>query len=86
MAVLEPKIAILDETDSGLDIDAIKMVAEGIKKLLTQDRSLLLITHYRRLLDFIIPHFVHVVVEGKIVETGDFSLALKLEEQGYHVY
>jgi Fe-S cluster assembly ATP-binding protein len=86
MAILEPKMAILDETDSGLDIDAIKMVAEGVKKLITKDRALLLITHYKRLLEFITPHFVHVVVEGKIVETGDFSLALKLEKQGYHVY
>ncbi len=86
MAVLEPKIAILDETDSGLDIDAIKIVSEGVKKLLTKDRALILITHYQRLLEFLTPHFVHVVVAGKIVETGTFDLALKLEKQGYHVY
>lgn len=86
MAVLEPKIAILDETDSGLDIDAIKIVSEGVKKLLTKDRGLILITHYQRLLEFLTPHFVHVVVGGKIVETGGFDLALKLEKQGYHVY
>jgi Fe-S cluster assembly ATP-binding protein len=86
MAVLEPKMAILDETDSGLDIDAIKQVSDGVKKLLTKDKSLLLITHYKRLLEFIKPDFVHVVAKGKIVETGDATLALKLEKQGYHVY
>jgi Fe-S cluster assembly ATP-binding protein len=86
MAVLEPKLAILDETDSGLDIDAMKIVAEGVKQLLTTDRALLLITHYQRLLDYIKPHFVHVVIDGKIVESGDANLALKLEAQGYNVY
>jgi Fe-S cluster assembly ATP-binding protein len=86
MAVLEPKIAILDETDSGLDIDAMKIVADGVKQLLTSDRGLLLITHYQRLLDYIKPDFVHVVVDGKIVESGTFELALKLEKQGYNVY
>ena len=86
MAVLEPKMAILDETDSGLDIDAMKIVAEGVKQLHNSGRGLLLITHYQRLLDYIKPDFVHVVVDGKIVETGTFDLALKLEKQGYHVY
>jgi Fe-S cluster assembly ATP-binding protein len=86
MAVLEPKIAILDETDSGLDIDAMKIVADGVKQLLNADRGLLLITHYQRLLDYIKPDFVHVVVDGKIVESGGFELASKLEKQGYNVY
>jgi len=86
MAVLEPKLAILDETDSGLDIDAMKIVADGVKKLITKERGLILITHYQRLLDYIKPHFVHVVMDGKIVETGAFDLALKLEKQGYNVY
>lgn len=86
MAVLEPKMAILDETDSGLDIDAMKIVADGVKQLLTADRGLLLITHYQRLLDYIKPDFVHVVVDGKIVESGGFELASKLEKQGYNVY
>ena len=86
MAVLEPKMAILDETDSGLDIDAMKIVADGVKKLLNSDRGLLLITHYQRLLDYIKPDFVHVVIDGKIAETGSFELALKLEKQGYNVY
>ncbi len=85
MAVLEPKLAILDETDSGLDIDAMKIVAEGVKKVVTKDRALILITHYQRLLEYIQPHFVHVVLDGKIVETGSFDLALKLEKQGYNV-
>jgi Fe-S cluster assembly ATP-binding protein len=86
MAVLEPKMAILDETDSGLDIDAMKIVADGVKQLINAERGLLLITHYQRLLDYIKPDFVHVVVDGKIVETGTHELALKLEKQGYHVY
>jgi Fe-S cluster assembly ATP-binding protein len=86
MAILEPKMAILDETDSGLDIDAMKIVADGVKQLMKSDRGLLLITHYQRLLEYIKPDFVHVVVDGKIVETGTFDLALKLEKQGYHVY
>lgn len=86
MAVLEPKLAILDETDSGLDIDAMKIVASGVKKIHNSKRGLLLITHYQRLLDYIKPDFVHVMVDGKIVETGTFELALKLEKQGYHVY
>jgi Fe-S cluster assembly ATP-binding protein len=86
MAVLEPKMAILDETDSGLDIDAMKIVADGVKQLQNSERGLLLITHYQRLLDYIKPDFVHVVIDGKIVETGTAELALKLEKQGYNVY
>jgi Fe-S cluster assembly ATP-binding protein len=83
MAVLNPKLAILDETDSGLDIDAMRVVASGISKLLSVHNALLLITHYQRLLDYINPHFVHVFVDGKIVRSGDASLALQLEERGY---
>lgn len=83
MAVLEPKMAILDETDSGLDIDAMRIVADGVNQLMNSERALLLITHYQRLLDYIKPHFVHVLVDGKIVRSGDASLALELEEQGY---
>lgn len=86
MALLEPKLAILDETDSGLDIDAMRIVAEGVKKLHTPDRALLLITHYQRLLDYIKPDFVHVVIDGKIAKSGDETLALELETQGYHGY
>jgi len=83
MAVLEPKLAILDETDSGLDIDALKIVSTGVNKLHRDDNAQLVITHYQRLLDYIIPDFVHVLVDGKIVRTGDKSLALELEEKGY---
>ena len=83
MAVLEPKLAILDETDSGLDIDAMRIVANGINQLMNKDRALLLITHYQRLLDYIKPHFVHVLTDGKIIRSGDASLALELEAQGY---
>lgn len=83
MAVLEPKVAILDETDSGLDIDAMRIVAEGIKRLMNPDRSLILITHYQRLLDYIKPDFVHVMLDGRIVKTGRSELALTLEEKGY---
>ncbi len=83
MAVLEPKIAILDETDSGLDIDAMKIVADGVKQLLNSDRGLLLITHYQRLLDLIQPDFVHVLNNGQIVKTGNAALALELEAKGY---
>lgn len=85
MAVLEPQLAVLDETDSGLDIDAMRIVAEGVNKQLTKDNALILITHYQRLLDYIKPHFVHVVMEGKIVETGGPELSLKLEEKGYQL-
>jgi Fe-S cluster assembly ATP-binding protein len=83
MAVLEPKLAILDETDSGLDIDAMRIVAEGVNRLMQPSRALILITHYQRLLDYIKPHFVHVVLDGRIVESGGPELALKLETQGY---
>ncbi len=83
MAVLSPKLAILDETDSGLDIDALRIVAEGVNKLKSKDNAIILITHYQRLLDYIQPDFVHVLADGKIIETGDKSLALKLEDKGY---
>ena len=83
MAVLEPTLAILDETDSGLDIDAMRIVANGVNKLMNSDRSLILITHYQRLLDYIKPDFVHVLVDGKIAQSGDASLALELEAKGY---
>jgi Fe-S cluster assembly ATP-binding protein len=83
MAVLSPKLAILDETDSGLDIDAMRIVAKGVNSLMGPDNALILITHYQRLLDYIQPDFVHVVMEGKIVHTGNSKLALELEEKGY---
>lgn len=83
MAMLEPKIAILDETDSGLDIDALRIVANGVNKLKSEDNAVILITHYQRLLDYIVPDFVHVLHNGKIVKTGGKELALELEEKGY---
>ena len=83
MAVLEPTLAILDETDSGLDIDALKQVAEGVNALRSAQRSFLVVTHYQRLLDYIVPDFVHVLADGRIVESGDKTLAYRLEEQGY---
>ncbi|MDM1043639.1 Fe-S cluster assembly ATPase SufC [Myroides sp. 1354] len=83
MAMLEPKIAILDETDSGLDIDALRIVANGVNKLKSEDNAVILITHYQRLLDYIVPDFVHVLYDGKIVKTGGKELALELEEKGY---
>lgn len=83
MAMLEPKLAILDETDSGLDIDALKTVANGVNTLKTKDNAILVITHYQRLLDYIIPDYVHVLANGKIVKTGGKELALELEEKGY---
>lgn len=83
MAVLSPRLAILDETDSGLDIDSLKVVAEGVNKLRSKDNAILLITHYQRLLDYIVPDYVHVLAQGRIVQSGDKSLALKLEKQGY---
>jgi Fe-S cluster assembly ATP-binding protein len=83
MAVLEPKLAILDETDSGLDIDALKIVANGVNSLRSEDRGFLVITHYQRLLDYIVPDFVHVLSEGRIVRSGGKELALELEEKGY---
>ncbi len=83
MAVLEPEFAVLDETDSGLDIDAIRVVAEGVNQMMSADLGLILITHYQRLLNYIKPHFVHVLLEGRIVQSGDFTFALQLEEKGY---
>lgn len=83
MAILEPCLTVLDETDSGLDIDAIRAVSNGILKLLRPEQGLLLITHYQRLLDYLVPHYVHVMVEGQIVQTGGADLALQLEEKGY---
>ena len=83
MAVLEPKLAILDETDSGLDIDALKIVADGVNALRGPERAMLVITHYQRLLDYVVPDRVHVLANGKIVKSGDKSLALELEENGY---
>lgn len=83
MAVLEPKLAILDETDSGLDIDALRIVAEGVNKLKRPDRSTIVVTHYQRLLNYIIPDFVHVLAQGRIVRSGGRELALELEERGY---
>jgi Fe-S cluster assembly ATP-binding protein len=83
MAVLEPKLAVLDETDSGLDIDALRIVAEGVNKLKRTDNATLLITHYQRLLNYIVPDFVHVLWDGRIVKSGGKELALELEEKGY---
>ena len=86
MALLDPKICILDETDSGLDIDALRLVAEGVNKLRNDNRSFIVITHYQRLLDYIKPDFVHIMHDGKINQTGDSSLALDLEKSGYANY
>jgi Fe-S cluster assembly ATP-binding protein len=83
LAVLEPKLAILDETDSGLDIDALRIVARGVNAMRGPDRAFLVITHYQRLLDYITPDFVHVLVDGKIVRSGGAELALELEDTGY---
>lgn len=83
MAVLSPRLALLDETDSGLDIDALRIVAEGVNKLRTKENAVILVTHYQRLLDYIKPDFVHVLSNGKIIQTGDASLALELEKKGY---
>ena len=83
MAMLEPKLAVLDETDSGLDIDALRIVADGVNALRGPDRAMLVITHYQRLLDYIVPDHVHVLVDGRIVKSGDKSLALELEDKGY---
>jgi Fe-S cluster assembly ATP-binding protein len=83
MAMLNPKLAILDETDSGLDIDALRIVANGVNSLRTKENSFLVITHYQRLLNYIVPDFVHIMYDGKIVKTGDKSLALQMEEKGY---
>jgi Fe-S cluster assembly ATP-binding protein len=83
MAVLEPKLAILDETDSGLDIDALKIVAAGVNALRSPERAMIVVTHYQRLLNYIVPDFVHVLAEGRIVKSGGKELALELEESGY---
>jgi Fe-S cluster assembly ATP-binding protein len=83
MAVLQPKLAILDETDSGLDIDALRVVANGVNALRSPDRAILVVTHYQRLLNYIVPDFVHVLVDGRIVRSGGKELALELEAQGY---
>ena len=83
MAVLEPRLAILDETDSGLDIDALKIVANGVNGLRTPDRAMIVVTHYQRLLNYIVPDYVHVLADGRIVKTGDKNLALELEQTGY---
>src|SRR6266498_24383 len=83
MAMLQPKLAILDETDSGLDIDAIRIVANGVNKLRSKDNAVLLVTHYQRLLDYVVPDFVHVLYNGRIVKSGTKELALELEEKGY---
>lgn len=83
MAMLEPKVAILDETDSGLDIDALRIVANGVNKLRNEDNAVIVITHYQRLLDYIVPDFVHVLYNGKIVKSGGKELAYELEEKGY---
>ncbi|MCQ2315003.1 MAG: Fe-S cluster assembly ATPase SufC [Bacteroidales bacterium] len=83
MAMLEPQLAILDETDSGLDIDALRIVANGVNQLHTDDNAFIVITHYQRLLDYIVPDFVHVMYDGRIVKSGDKKLALELEEKGY---
>ena len=86
LAMLEPKLAILDETDSGLDIDALKNVADGVNKLRSDDRAFLVITHYQRLLNYIVPDVVHVMVDGKIVRSGDKQLAMELEDEGYEQF
>jgi Fe-S cluster assembly ATP-binding protein len=83
MAVLDPKLAILDETDSGLDIDALRIVSEGVNKLARPENAVVVVTHYQRLLDYIVPQFVHVMMGGRIVKSGEKDLALKLEESGY---
>ena len=83
MALLEPKLAVLDETDSGLDIDALRIVANGVNQLTNENNALLVITHYQRLLDYIVPDFVHVMSDGRIIKTGTKELALELEEKGY---
>ena len=86
MAVLQPYFAVLDETDSGLDIDALKVVADGVNALRNAERGFLVITHYQRLLDYIVPDVVHVLVNGRIARSGSKELALELEEQGYALY
>jgi Fe-S cluster assembly ATP-binding protein len=86
MAILEPKLAVLDETDSGLDVDAIRIVAQGVKALKSEENSILIITHHNKILDYLQPDFVHIMVDGKIVKTGDFSLAKEIEANGYEAF
>ncbi|MEJ2624561.1 MAG: Fe-S cluster assembly ATPase SufC, partial [Pseudolabrys sp.] len=86
MSILQPRIAVLDETDSGLDIDALKVVSEGVNALRSPERSMIVITHYQRLLDYIVPDVVHVMTKGKVVKTGGKELALELEAKGYAEY
>jgi len=86
MAILQPRLAVLDETDSGLDIDALKIVAEGVNRLRSRERSMIVITHYQRLLEFIVPDVVHVLAKGKVVKSGGKELALELEAKGYAQY
>lgn len=86
MAILEPKLSILDETDSGLDVDAIRIVAQGVNALKNSENSILIITHHNKILDYLQPDFVHILVDGKIVKTGDFSLAKEIEANGYEDY
>ena len=83
MAILEPKLALLDETDSGLDIDALRVVANGVNSMRKEENAIIIVTHYQRLLNYIVPDFVHVLVDGKIINSGDKNLALELEEKGY---
>ena len=83
MAMLEPTLAILDETDSGLDVDALRIVANGINKIKTDDNSFIIVTHYQRLLEYIVPDFVHILSDGKIIQTGDKTLATKIENEGF---
>ena len=83
MAVIEPSLAVLDETDSGLDIDALKIVADGVNSLRSKDRAFIVVTHYQRLLDYIVPDYVHVLSDGKIIKSGSKELAFELEERGY---
>ena len=83
MAMLDPKLSILDETDSGLDIDALKIVSNGVNALRNKENATVVVTHYQRLLDYIVPDYVHVLIDGKIVKSGDKNLALELEEKGY---
>ena len=83
LSLLNPKLALLDETDSGLDIDALRIVSEGVNKFKNSDNAILIVTHYQRILNYIKPNYVHVLVDGNIVKSGDHSLALQLEEKGY---
>ena len=83
MAMLDPKLSILDETDSGLDIDALKIVSNGVNALRNKENATVVVTHYQRLLDYIVPDYVHVLIDGKIVKSGDKNLAIELEEKGY---